>query len=629
MNLKKQTLIYTFLAFLILLCVSGCSFIDTHAEEKKSETQSQNCEIEESIFSANTEKAEKEPVWEESAEPIDEDLVLVRDYISDIYIELKYAESENFTGQVIYDFTDAYLRYGTVKKLADVQKNLIDYGYSLKIWDAYRPVSAQFKLWEVCPDTTYVANPKNGYSSHNKGNTVDVTIVKLNGDGVDMPTDFDDFSALADRDYSDIDEMAAKNAMLLEKIMEENGFKPYFNEWWHYSDVNDYSIINNFSNENSMWIANCSEFISMRKTASYDGEIICKIMKGESFELIEFTGAFAKIKYKGKEGFVLSNYIKAGNGGFKHELKIVEPQENYTYEQMLKEITELKNKYAHKITSETIGKSENGRDIPVIILGNKEAEYHIMIQGAIHGREHMTACILMCQIEYVISNLDHYFEEETIGNILENTCFHIIPMSNPDGVVISQTGELNEEQVLIYERDKNMGHTSLGIFEYATKWKANANGVDLNRNFDAGWDTLNTREFPSSERYKGYSAEDQSESAALAEYIKKYPFSATVSYHISGCVVYYDYGTREDIIVKSYEFAKSIETLTGYITITDGSLDAGGFKDWAIEKMGIPSITIEMGCEAAPLKFNELYSAYERNKNLFPTIAEWIKSYKN
>lgn len=76
-----------------------------------------------------------------------------------------YATENNFTGVRIYDFTDAYLRYGTVKKLANVQKELKEQGYSLKIWDAYRPFEAQQKLWEVYPDPNYVANPANGMKS--------------------------------------------------------------------------------------------------------------------------------------------------------------------------------------------------------------------------------------------------------------------------------------------------------------------------------------------------------------------------------------------------------------------------------------------------------------------------------
>ena len=177
-------------------------------------------------------------------EPEDDEYVLVNKYIPDIYVELMYATDNNFTGVRIYDFTDAYLRYGTVKKLANVQKELKEQGYSLKIWDAYRPFEAQQKLWEVYPDPNYVANPANGMKKHNLGGTVDITMVAADGSVISMPTEFDDFSLKADRDYSDIeDEEAVKNVMILQKAMENTGFTGYQGEWWDYSDTVEYEAV--------------------------------------------------------------------------------------------------------------------------------------------------------------------------------------------------------------------------------------------------------------------------------------------------------------------------------------------------------------------------------------------------
>lgn len=177
-------------------------------------------------------------------EPEDYEYVLVNKYIPDIYVELMYATDNNFIGVRIYDFTDAYLRYGTVKKLAQVQKELKQQGYSLKIWDAYRPFEAQQKLWEVYPDPNYVANPANGMKKHNLGGTVDITMVAADGTVISMPTEFDDFSLKADRDYSDIeDEEAVKNVMILQNAMENNGFTGYQGEWWDYSDTVEYEAV--------------------------------------------------------------------------------------------------------------------------------------------------------------------------------------------------------------------------------------------------------------------------------------------------------------------------------------------------------------------------------------------------
>lgn len=188
---------------------------------------------------------EREPATtapETIPQPSDEDFVLVTDYIPGIVIDLKYATTENFTGQVIYESDEAYLRYGTVKKLMQVQEKLNAMGLSLKLWDGYRPPGAQFKLWDIYPDGNYVSDPNKGFSSHSRGNTVDVTLVDSGGRELPMPTGFDDFTKKADRDYSDCSDEERQNALLLEDIMIQCGFKPYSKEWWHYSDTDQYEV---------------------------------------------------------------------------------------------------------------------------------------------------------------------------------------------------------------------------------------------------------------------------------------------------------------------------------------------------------------------------------------------------
>lgn len=174
-----------------------------------------------------------------------EKLVNVKEYIPDIIVDLKYATEDNFTGRRIYDFTEAYLRYGTVQKLKKVQEVLREQGLSLKIWDAYRPTAAQFTFWEICPDDTYVANPVRGFSSHSRGSAVDITLVTADGEELAKPTEFDDFSGKAARIYSAWSKEAAANVMLVEWLMLENGFRAYEGEWWHYVDTDVYPVAEN------------------------------------------------------------------------------------------------------------------------------------------------------------------------------------------------------------------------------------------------------------------------------------------------------------------------------------------------------------------------------------------------
>lgn len=189
-----------------------------------------------------TEQTES-PATEPVSEPADTDFALITDYIPTARIELAYATEDNFSGVVIYDFTDAYLRYGTLKKLMSAAQMLAEYGYGLVIWDAYRPVYGQQRLWEAYPNAAYVSTPGTGVQSHCRGVAVDLTLYDLQtGELLEMPTGFDDFTAYADRNYSDNSAAAAANATLLETIMAECGFKPYSAEWWHFSDTNSYDI---------------------------------------------------------------------------------------------------------------------------------------------------------------------------------------------------------------------------------------------------------------------------------------------------------------------------------------------------------------------------------------------------
>ena len=229
------------IAILLLVCLlflGGCG-----KPERSLGTQIQTAPAEQTYEAmVETASVETEPTEPQPEEPQEDDFVRVLDYLPEASQELMYATDQNFTGQRIYDFTEAYLRYGTVKKLALVAAELEQQGLYLKIWDGFRPVSAQLTLWEICPNPTYVANPNTGFSSHSRGNTVDLTLVDARGQEIEMPTGFDDFSALADRNYSDCTETAAANARLLQETMEKYGFSSYFGEWWHFSDTQTYPV---------------------------------------------------------------------------------------------------------------------------------------------------------------------------------------------------------------------------------------------------------------------------------------------------------------------------------------------------------------------------------------------------
>lgn len=242
----------------------------------------------------------------------EEDFVKVKDYIPDLVVELRYATTNNFTGKRVYDFSDVYLRYGTVLKLMDVQKELRQQGMLLKIWDGFRPTSAQYTLWNIKPDATYVANPQTGFSSHSRGNTVDITLVNANGEELEMPSDFDAFSALADRDYSDCTPTAAANAQLLQTIMQNHGFTSYDAEWWHYTDDHGYPVEEMFDpGVVSLWYAECNQYINLRSQPDVTSEALDQIPKNHTFTLLGwYDEHFAYVDFNGTRGYVNADYIR-------------------------------------------------------------------------------------------------------------------------------------------------------------------------------------------------------------------------------------------------------------------------------------------------------------------------------
>jgi zinc D-Ala-D-Ala dipeptidase len=153
-----------------------------------------------------------------------------------IQIDIRYATKNNFTNQIVYPQAGCYLKKFVAEKLDKIQQELESQGLGLKIFDAYRPQPYQQRLWNVCPNALYVADPKDG-STHSRGVAVDLTLVNnKTGREVEMPSGFDDFTTKAHRTYNTMTDQAKRNCKLLEDIMVKYDFKPYSAEWWHYTD---------------------------------------------------------------------------------------------------------------------------------------------------------------------------------------------------------------------------------------------------------------------------------------------------------------------------------------------------------------------------------------------------------
>lgn len=313
-----RRVLFVFLALLFCLC--GCrsrSQIIKDSDLSVTETEITIFPETENIEEMETEEVtiQEETLAQHPTVPVyeyqDTDFVAVLDFIPDACVDLKYAQADNFTGHVIYDFDDVYLRYGSVKKLMAVQEELSVMGLGIKIWDGFRPVAAQFKLWDICPNDTYVANPNVGFSNHSRGFAVDLTLVDAHGNELPMPTAFDDFSGKADRNYSDCDPQAAQNAILLQNLMEKHGFAGYYGEWWHFNDATRYEVEHCFDPAMiAPMYAFCDVFVSLHKEPDAESEVVNWIANEEKFTRLGESGEYYMVDYQGQRGYVLSKFTR-------------------------------------------------------------------------------------------------------------------------------------------------------------------------------------------------------------------------------------------------------------------------------------------------------------------------------
>lgn len=164
----------------------------------------------------------------------DTSFVRLRDWSNDFTFDMKYATPDNFLKAAVYDCADCYLRQVTVKALISANQALLKKGYRIKIFDCYRPLTIQKKMWAIVPNPKYVADPAKG-SIHNRGGAVDITLVDASGNELDMGTAFDHFGPEAAHGYKGISKKIRKNRAMLRKVMEQNGFRAFESEWWHYN----------------------------------------------------------------------------------------------------------------------------------------------------------------------------------------------------------------------------------------------------------------------------------------------------------------------------------------------------------------------------------------------------------
>jgi len=304
------------------------------------------------------------------------------------------------------------------------------------------------------------------------------------------------------------------------------------------------------------------------------------------------------------------------------EAKIVKVDKPYTYKSLQQDLEKLNEKYRDQIEIKSIGTTHFGKEIWGIKLGSGKT--NIVLIGAHHGREWLTSALLMNMLE---NYAEAYQNGRRIGfkstDILNQVSIWFIPMLNPDGVYIQQTNlesfpAYHQKQLLLMnEGSKNF-----------KRWKANGMGVDLNRQYPAGWKKLNQQPSnPSYAFYKGKRPLEAKEVIALTQFIKEIKPTIAVAYHTAGREIFWNYKNGENLN-RDYKIAKRISRLTNYkLANPDPEAFGGGFTDWFITTYHKPALTIEIsylvGDTSPPLSVFK--KEWQRNKYVGLLLAREAK----
>lgn len=294
----------------------------------------------------------------------------------------------------------------------------------------------------------------------------------------------------------------------------------------------------------------------------------------------------------------------AGKTSYSNNEFVSMDHQKYTYEEMCGDIQSLCKKYSEYVSYETVGYSEEGREIYDVILGNKEADKTILVVSTLHAREYIATVVCMKQLEYYLLNYNKTVDGTKLSDVFTKCNVHYVMMANPDGVVISQTQK--------------------------ALWKGNANGVNLNRNFPYAFKKEGSRKDGS---YSGAKAASESETQAiisLSQKLNKTQTLAVVNYHAMGQIVFGDYGGKDKSlrtdITNMYKIARNT---TGYSSAANyGGTSNGNYREYLLYKLKVPSVTIEIGSIPCPVPQYQYSSSFNRNKLIVLREAVWLKKKK-
>lgn len=309
---------------------------------------------------------------------------------------------------------------------------------------------------------------------------------------------------------------------------------------------------------------------------------------------------------------------------------IVNTSDTYFLDEIYKDIDELCDVYSGILSKRVIGRSVEGRDIVSLRLKGKRNNLldnpTVLIVGGIHAREDFSVMLCMKMIDYYCNYCmeEKSFEGFDVKSNLDKVTMYFVPVVNPDGLNIVHNGLEASSNYNILKEMKIWG-------ENHTYWKANANGVDLNKNFDDGnWDIRTCvpgTDVPCSDRFKGYEPNSEPETQALVNFCNENNFTLMATYHCSGnCTFWADSGTHNSFNGLDEKIMDELNNKYIYRKTKisqDPKIYGCGFENWFRARMKRPAFCIELspfvegGKQHPDSMFDELVWQYAHTTGLF------------
>lgn len=278
-----------------------------------------------------------------------------------------------------------------------------------------------------------------------------------------------------------------------------------------------------------------------------------------------------------------------------------------THNEMRGALLALKARYPDQCKIFSIGKSVLGKELYAVALGKTQGA--TLYVGGTHGLEWLTTLLMLRFLEDLLFSISQNLRiaEVDVKKSLERCGLIVVPALNPDGIDIALLGA--QGAGCMGEKVTEICHGDFSL------WQANARGVDINHNFDAGWEILHQMEqkagitAPAPTRFGGYRHTSEPETRAICGFCRGFQVRQLYAFHSQGEEIYYKYG--EHTPTRSRLMAQLLAESSGYKLMTqDGLASHGGLKDWFIDKLHRPGFTIEIGKGKNPLDIDQLDPVY-------------------